>query len=76
MAVFIGGINGTSSSFTAKEIMNMGRFSKERNGNRVSITYEDPFYMIKVLRDNKIYNYEYTTFKEAKRKFNDIYKSL
>lgn len=72
MATFLGGINGLN----AKNLINMGIVRKEKNGNRIAITYEDPFYSVKGFKDGLHFWNDFNTFKEAKSYFNAMYKSF
>lgn len=72
MATFLGSVNGLN----AKNIMNMGLVRKEKNGNRVAISYSDPYYTVRGFKDNVQFWNDFTTFKEAKAYFNAMYKSF
>jgi hypothetical protein len=72
MATFLGSVNGLN----AKNIMNMGIVRKEKNGNRVAISYEDPYYSVRGFKNGNHFWNDFTTFKEAKSFFNAMYKSF
>lgn len=73
--VMIGGI-GSVPGLTSKNLINMGRISREKNESRISITYEDPFYIVKGFKNGMFFQQDFDKFKLAKDYFNKMYKTF
>jgi hypothetical protein len=73
MAVFIGAVK---SKITAKDLINMGRFTQEKNDNRISITYDMGQYDVRGFIDGKRIWESFDRFGDAIKTYKSLSKKL
>ena len=65
MAVFIGAIK----SIRAKDLINMGYYTQEKNDNSISISYEMPFYQVRGFVNGKHIWESFERFSDAIKRY-------